>query len=54
MTLGRRARFTFQEPEEGVLVLDGRLDGRRTHAKLRRVLISSPWFHWIVDESRYE
>jgi hypothetical protein len=54
MTLGRRARFTFQEPEEGVLVLQGRLDGRRTRAKLRRVLMSSPWFHWITDESRYE
>ncbi len=53
MTLGRRARFTFQEPEEGVLVLDGRLDGRRTRAKLRRMLLSSPWFHWITDFSRY-
>lgn len=54
MTLDRRAPFTFQEPEEGVLVLEGRLDGRRTHAKLRRVRLSSPWFHWLVDESRYE
>ncbi|HEX6903961.1 MAG TPA: hypothetical protein VF789_29895 [Thermoanaerobaculia bacterium] len=54
MTLGRRARFTFQEPEEGVLVLDGRLDGRRTRAKLRKVLLSSPWFHWITDFSRYD
>jgi hypothetical protein len=54
MMLGRQARFTFQEPEDGVLVLDGQLDGRRTHAKLRRVLLSSPWFHWITDFSRYE
>lgn len=54
MTLGRRARFTFQEPEEGVLVLEGKLDGRRTRAKLRRMLLSSPWFHWITDVSRYE
>ena len=54
MTLDRRARFTFQEPEEGVLVLEGRLDGRRTRVKLRRMLLSSPWFHWITDESRYE
>ncbi len=52
--IDRRARFTFQEPEEGVLVLEGHLDGRRTRAKLRRVLLSSPWYHWITDESRYE
>jgi hypothetical protein len=58
LTLGdridRRARFTFEEPEEGVLVLEGRLDGRRTRAKLRRMRLSSPWFHWITDFSRYE
>jgi hypothetical protein len=53
LTLDRRHRFTFQEPEEGVLVLEGRLDGRSTRAKLRRVLLSSPWFHWITDYSRY-
>ncbi|HYU33370.1 MAG TPA: hypothetical protein VEW48_14530 [Thermoanaerobaculia bacterium] len=54
LTLDRRSHFTFAQPEEGVLVLDGQLDGRRTHAKLRRVLLSSPWFHWITDFSRYE
>lgn len=54
LTLDRRDRFTFQEPEEGVLVLEGRLDGRPTRAKLRRVLLSSPWFHWVTDYSRYE
>lgn len=54
MTLDGRARFTLEEPEEGVLVLEGRLDGRRTRAKLRRVPLSSPWFHWITDISRYE
>lgn len=54
LTLDRQAHFTFREPEEGVLVLDGHLDGRRTHAKLRRMLLSSPWFHWINDDSRYE
>jgi len=53
LTLDRRTRFTFQEPEDGVLILEGRLDGRHTRAKLRRMLISSPWFHWITDESRY-
>ncbi len=53
LTLDRRTRFTFQEPEEGVLVLEGRLDGRHTRAKLRRVLLSDPWFHWISDDARY-
>ena len=53
LTLDRRNRLTLQEPEEGVLVLEGRLDGRHTRAKLRRVLLSDPWFHWISDESRY-
>jgi hypothetical protein len=52
--IGRRARFTFGEPEEGVLVLEGRLDGRGTRAKLRRMRLSSPWFHWITDPSQYE
>lgn len=54
LTLDRRTRFTFHEPEDGVLLLEGRLDGRHTRAKLRRMLISSPWFHWISDESRYD
>lgn len=53
LILDRQARFTFQEPEEGVLVLEGRLDGRHTRAKLRRMRLSDPWFHWISDESRY-
>jgi hypothetical protein len=47
------ARLSFQEPEEGVLVLEGRLDGRLTRAKLHRMLLSDPWFHWISDEARY-
>ena len=47
-------RLSFHEPEEGVLALEGRLDGRRTRAKLRRMRLSSPWFHWILDYSRYE
>jgi hypothetical protein len=54
LTLDGRTRFTFHEPEEGVLVLEGRLDGRPTRAQLRRVLMSDPWFHWITDNARYE
>ncbi len=53
LTLDGQTRFTFQEPEEGVLVLEGRLDGRHTRAKLRRVLLSDPWFHWVSDVARY-
>jgi hypothetical protein len=53
LILDRQARFTFQEPEEGVLVLEGRLNGRHTRAKLRRMLLSDPWFHWISDEALY-
>jgi hypothetical protein len=54
LTLDGRARFTLAEPEEGVLVLEGRLDGRRTRAKLRRMRLSSPWFHWVTDPAQYE
>lgn len=52
LTLDRRARFTFQEPEEGVLVLEGRLDGRPTRAKLRRMTLSTPWLR-LVNEYSY-
>lgn len=54
LILDRRHRFLFQEPEDGVLVLEGELNGRPTRAKLRRMLLSSPWFHWVTDYSRYE
>ncbi len=54
MTLDGRSRFLFQEPEEGVLVLEGRLDDRPTRAKLRRTLLSSPWLRLINDYSHYE
>lgn len=48
------ARMSLREPEADVLVLEGRLDGRPTRAKLRRMRLSSPWFHWITDSSLYE
>lgn len=48
------ARMSFRKPEADVLVMEGSLDGRRTRAKLRRMRLSSPWFHWIIDYSRYE
>jgi uncharacterized membrane protein YphA (DoxX/SURF4 family) len=37
MTLGpSRETFSFQQPEKGVLILDGQLEGRRVRAKLRK------------------
>jgi hypothetical protein len=48
------SRLSFREPEPDVLVLEGPLDGRSTRVKLRRMRLSAPWFHWIVDFSRYE
>ncbi len=49
MRLGRQGELSFAEPEPYALVLDGRLDGRRVHAKLRRIGLQTPWFHWIVE-----
>lgn len=46
--LGRQA-FSFQEPEDGVLVLDGRLDGRSIRARLHRMNLIKPRFHWIIE-----
>jgi hypothetical protein len=44
-----RARFTFAEPEEDVLMLDGQLDGKRTRIRLRRMALTRDAFHWFVD-----
>ncbi len=41
--------LAFAEPEPGVLILDGRLEGHRTHARLRRMTLSGKNFHWIID-----
>lgn len=46
---GRQGELSFAQPEPYALVLDGRLDGRRVHVKLRRILLQTPWFHWIVE-----
>lgn len=49
LMIGSRKRFpktafSFAQPEPGVLILEG----RRLRAKLRRMQLSSPWFHWIL------
>ena len=40
-----KAAFSFAQPEPDVLILEG----RRMRAKLRRMPLSSSWFHWILD-----
>ncbi len=49
-----KAEFTLQDAGQGVLLLDGQLDGHRIHAKLRRedertFLLTSRGFHWINE-----
>jgi hypothetical protein len=52
--LDHRAALAFTEPEADVLVLDGRLDGLPTRARLRRMRLTTPWFHWILRIEMYE
>ena len=33
------------------LVLDGQLEGRRAHVKLRKLKLTGKNFHWIIDPS---
>jgi hypothetical protein len=54
MILDHRAELSFSEPEANVLVLNGRLDGHPTRTKLRRMRLTTPWFHWILRLEMYE
>jgi hypothetical protein len=54
MVLDRQAEITFSEPEPDVLVLNGSLDGHPTRARLRRMRLTTPWFHWILRPEMYE
>jgi hypothetical protein len=54
MILDRRTELSFSEPEPDVLVLNGRLDGLPTRARLRRMRLTTPWFHWILRLEMYE
>ncbi|HEV7505234.1 MAG TPA: hypothetical protein VGS07_10005 [Thermoanaerobaculia bacterium] len=51
MVLGKdgMSAFSFQEPQPAVLILDGQLDGHRTHAKLSKMPLISTGFHWIFN-----
>ncbi len=49
-----KAEFTLQDPGQGVLILDGQLDGHRIHTQLhredeRKFLLTSRGFHWINE-----
>lgn len=48
MILDHRAELTFSEPAADVLVLNGQWDGRPMRARLRRMQLTTPWFHWIL------
>ncbi len=54
MILDRRTELSFSEPAADVLVLNGLLDGQPTRAKLRRMRLTTPWFHWILRPEIYE
>ena len=48
------ANFTFQQPAQGQLVLDGAIDGHKIHMQLQlgdreKFLLVSGGFHWIQE-----
>jgi uncharacterized membrane protein YphA (DoxX/SURF4 family) len=49
MVLGQEGQsaFSFKQPAADVLILDGRLEGHRTQAKLRKMALISTGLHWI-------
>lgn len=49
MVLDHRSVLGFSEPEADVLVLDGPM-----RVKLRRMRLTTPWFHWILRLEMYE
>jgi hypothetical protein len=53
MILDHQTELNLSEPEADVLVLDGLWDGRPTRAKLRRMRLTTPWFHWILRPELY-
>jgi hypothetical protein len=42
-------RLSLARPDPNVLLLDGVVDGHRTQAKLRKMALFGPRFHWIRD-----
>lgn len=49
-----KAEFSYQHPQEDMLLFDGQLDGHQVHAQLRRTdtsrfVLTSAGFHWINE-----
>ncbi|HYN20822.1 MAG TPA: hypothetical protein VE078_07680 [Thermoanaerobaculia bacterium] len=56
MRIGRRGggELRITEPEPDVLHLEGKLDGRRTWATLRKMQLLGDRFHWILEPEEEE
>jgi hypothetical protein len=46
------AAFSYFRPDPATLILDGQLNGHRTHASLHKMLLISTGFHWIFVPPR--
>jgi len=44
------AALAFSEPGADLLTLDGQWEGRRIHAILRRMLLTTSRFHWLIED----
>jgi hypothetical protein len=42
-------RFAITKLEADALLLDGAVEGHRTQARLRRMALLGPRFHWVRD-----
>jgi hypothetical protein len=49
-----KGRFSFQEPEPDVMLLDGQYEAHAVHAKLHadKFFLTSHPFHWINEHPR--
>jgi uncharacterized membrane protein YphA (DoxX/SURF4 family) len=48
----RVAEFSYTKPDSATLMLDGQLNGHRTHARLHKMMLISTGFHWIFVPPR--
>jgi uncharacterized membrane protein YphA (DoxX/SURF4 family) len=46
------ATFSYFKPDSATLILDGQLNGHRTHASLHKMLLIGTGFHWIFVPPR--
>lgn len=52
----QNSAFSYQQPDPGILIIEGTFDGRKVRAKLRRVedpkfLLTSHKFRWIKEDT---